>query len=212
MVESSMDYLRYLKISKLLQQGNITNKNIVHAFLNIQRHLFVSDEFSFYAYEDYPVPIGHKQYLNDPLTDAFLLETLDIKKTDSVLEIGSGSGYLLAILSSQCMQVYGVELLEPLYHKSSLLLKYLGFKNVSVVHGNGAHGYLELAPYDKIIISVSMKDLPLKIIDQLAPNGVLLVPFIDGFETNWTLFKKSTDSLKMRKLIPANVGSIIEVT
>jgi len=209
MNDYSMDFLRLHMVSELHDHG-IDNSAILEAFKSVRREYFMMDDFLFHAYDDEMIPIGHKQYLNDPLTEASLLSMLQIKKEDNVLEIGSGSGYLCALLSHLANEVYGVELLDPLFQKSSLLMKYFGYKNVSIVHGNGAHGYLEVAPFDKIIISFSMKDLPFKIVEQLAPNGKVLVPLDDGNETVWTLFTLSEDSLKMRKIMPGNVKAMIE--
>lgn len=204
-----MDFLRFKMVSELHDHG-IGNTEILEAFKSVAREYYVSDDFLFHAYEDEMIPIGHKQYLNDPFTDASLLSILSINKDDNVLEIGSGSGYLCALLSHLAHEVYGVELLDPLFQKSSMLMKYFGYKNVSIVHGNGAHGYLEVAPFDKIIISFAMKDLPFKLVEQLSPNGKILVPLDDGNETTWTLFTLSEDSLKMRKLMPGNVKAMID--
>lgn len=194
----------------LLHDQGIDNFQILEAFKTVRRENFVLEEFLFHAYEDEMMPIGLKQYLNDPFTDASLLNVLDIKKEDNVLEIGSGSGYLCALMSHLAHEVYGVELLDPLFQKSSTIMKYFEYKNVSIVHGNGAHGYLEVAPFDKIIISFAMKDLPFKLVEQLAPNGRILVPLDDGNEITWTLFTLSEDSLKMRKIMPGNVKAMIE--
>lgn len=195
----------------LLHDQGIDNFQILEAFKTVRREYFVLDEYLFHAYDDDLIPIGQKQYLNDPFTDASLLSILEIKKEHNVLEIGSGSGYLCAVMSHLAHEVYGVELLDPLFQKSSMIMKYFGYKNVSIVHGNGAHGYLEVAPFDKIIISFAMKDLPLKLVEQLSPNGSILVPLDDGNEIIWTLFTLSEDSLKMRKLMPGNVKAMIEV-
>lgn len=205
-----MRFMRDKMVTDDLAKAGITDQRILSAFHQVPRHYFVAEEYIMYSYDNESIPIGKKQWLNEAYTDAALLEILKLQPTDSVLEIGSGSGYLCAIMSYLVKEVYGVELLDLLYQKSKKIMEYFGYKNVMIVEGDGAHGFLEVAPFDVIIISCAMKDLPMKIVEQLAPNGRILVPLGDELEQEWTLFTLSQDSLKMRRLFKSYVKPMIE--
>ncbi len=162
------DYL----IRKFMLEG--IRKEVIEAFKKIKREYFVLKEYKKYAYDDVPLPIGHDQTISQPSTIIFMTNALDVKKTDKVLEIGTGSGYQAAILSKLAKQVYTTEIIDELYQYSKEKLK--KFKNVKVIKKDGSEGLEEYSPYDKIILTAASKEFPRHLLKQLKENGILLAP------------------------------------
>lgn len=159
-------------IASLRKKG--FSESIVKAFEKVKREDFVPEHLIGYAYEDMALPVMDGSTLSQPSTVAFMLDLLDIKEGQKIVEIGSGSGYVLALLAemNQSGKIYGVEILKDLAVKS---MKYLeSRKNVEVVIRNGSQGFPELAPYDRIIISASCPEVPRHLLSQLNDNGVLV--------------------------------------
>ena len=159
-------------IASLRKKG--FSESIVKAFEKVKREDFVPEHLIGYAYEDMALPVMDGSTLSQPSTVAFMLDLLDVKEGQKIVEIGSGSGYVLALLAemNQSGKIYGVEILKDLAVKS---MKYLeSRKNVEVVIRNGSQGFPELAPYDRIIISASCPEVPRHLLSQLNDNGVLV--------------------------------------
>lgn len=159
-------------IASLRKKG--FSESIVKAFEKVKREDFVPEHLIGYAYEDMALPVMDGSTLSQPSTVAFMLDLLDVKEGQKIVEIGSGSGYVLALLAemNQSGKIYGVEILKDLAVKS---MKYLeSRKNVEVVIRNGSNGLPELAPYDRIIISASCPEVPRHLLSQLNDNGVLV--------------------------------------
>lgn len=150
------------------------SENILKAFSKIQRERFVPMLYKSQAYEDHPLPIGRKATISQPYTIAYMLELLDVKKDSKILEIGSGSGYVLALMSEIASEgeICGIEISKELVEKSRKLLK----KNVSVHEGDGKNGLKRLAPYDRILVSAAYSSMPYHLADQLREGGVIVVP------------------------------------
>src|SRR5262249_8915209 len=140
------------------------------------RELFVPPEARARAYEDRPAPIGYGQTISQPYVVAFMTEALDVKPDNTVLEIGTGSGYQAAILSTMAKQVYTIEIVRELAKSAAETLSRLGHRNVAVLHGDGYHGWPEKAPFDRIILTASAAEVPQTLIDQLKPGGKLIAP------------------------------------
>ncbi len=149
-------------------------KSVVDAFNAVKREDFVPEHLIGYAYEDMALPVMDGSTISQPSTIAFMLELLDIKDGQSILEIGSGSGYVLALLSEMNKKgkIYGIEILKDLAVKSS---KYLEKKkNVQVIIRDGSGGLPEFSPYDRIIISASCPKIPKHLLSQLKEDGIMV--------------------------------------
>ena len=161
-------------IKKLKEEG--FSEKILNAFAKVKREDFISEEYKKYAYEDEPLPIGKGQTISQPYTIAFMLDLLEIENKNNIkiLEIGSGSGYVLSLMNeiSKNSKIYGIERLEGLVEKSKEILK--NNKNINVVLGDGSKGLKEFAPYDRILISASAEKLPEKLYLQLKDNGIMV--------------------------------------
>jgi len=147
---------------------------VIDAFRKVKREDFVPEHLIGYAYEDIALPVMEGSTLSQPSTVAFMLNLLDIKDNQRILEIGSGSGYVLALLSEMNPggKIYGIEILKELAISSKNYLE--SKKNVEVILRDGSEGLPELAPYDRILISASCPEVPTHLLQQLKEDGVLV--------------------------------------
>ena len=128
------------------------------------------------AYADSPQPIGHGQTISQPFIVALMTELLAVQDTDTILEIGTGSGYQAAVLARLGATVYSVEIIPELARRATTLLARVGCDQVRVLIGNGAHGYPAAAPFDKIIITAAAAEVPHALLEQLRPGGLIVAP------------------------------------
>jgi protein-L-isoaspartate(D-aspartate) O-methyltransferase len=141
---------------------------------NVPRHLFVETELWERAYEDHPLRIGGNQTISQPYIVALMIQALELKGMERVLEVGTGSGYAAAVLGELCAEVFSVEVVEGLASKARSLLSSLGYRNVSVRVGDGTLGWEEHAPYDAVLISAAAPCIPRPLIEQLKIPGCLV--------------------------------------
>ena len=158
---------------QLLQEidGSISDKSILKILSKVPRQMFVPRKHYYSAYENVPLPIGDDRTISQPLIVCFMIELLELKYTDKVLDIGSGSGYQTAFLAELSSKVVGVERIKRLVDSSKQCKSKLGYKNVEIYQAQQELGYPELAPYDAIIVGAAAPKLPLQLIDQLSPKG-----------------------------------------
>jgi protein-L-isoaspartate(D-aspartate) O-methyltransferase len=159
-----------------IESRGVKNSQVLRAMRDTQRHFFVPPHVRQFAYEDHPIPIGFGQTISQPFIVGFMTEMLDLTKEHRVLEIGTGSGYQAAILSSLAKEVYTVEIVPELARSATETLRRLGHQNVFVREGDGYKGWPEKAPFDRIILTASPPELPQTLVDQLRPGGKLLAP------------------------------------
>lgn len=179
----------------------IQAQSVLDAMTKVPRHLFVPKAYQSAAYEDTPLPIGHDQTISQPYIVAFMTEAAEIKPTDKVLEIGTGSGYQAAVLAEMCREVDSIEIVEPLAKEAANRLKSLGYRNVSVRIGDGYQGWPEKAPFDAILVTAAPEHVPEALQKQLAPNGRLIIPIGKSFQELVRLTKKGS-SIVRESLLP----------
>jgi len=155
---------------------DIGDERVLEAMGTVPRHEFVPRGVRHAAYADSPQPIGHRQTISQPYIVAFMTEKLAPKKTDRILEIGTGSGYQAAVLSGLVKEVYTIEIVEPLAHRAEETLKRLGYKNVHVKAGDGYKGWPEHAPFDAVIVTCAPDHVPQPLVDQLKDGGRMIIP------------------------------------
>lgn len=143
---------------------------------SVPRHEFVPQKYRKHAYKNRPLPIGFGQTISQPVIVAIMTDLLRLKQSDRVLEIGTGSGYQAAVLARLVDKVYSIEIVEPLFERSSDDLKRLGFDNVVTRAGDGYFGWPELAPFDRIIVTAANSHIPPSLIKQLKPGGRMVLP------------------------------------
>jgi protein-L-isoaspartate(D-aspartate) O-methyltransferase len=182
---------RSLMVEKQLKARNITDPRVLKVMGSVPRHLFVDEAMALRAYADEPLPIGHGQYISQPYMVASMSQLLELGPKDRVLEIGSGCGYQTAILSHLCLEVYAIEILEPLIKRSQTTLTKLGLKNIHLKLGDGRLGWPEYAPFDGILVAAYSESLPKNLFAQLAVGGRMIIPL--GPAENQKLVKISKD-------------------
>ena len=149
---------------------------IIRQVANVPRHLFVPEAQRGEAYRDYPLPIGEDQTISQPSLVALMTHLLRPKPEDVVLEVGTGSGYQAAILSGLVSHVYTIEIVGPLARQSAKRLDELGYRNVTVRHGDGYAGWPDHAPFDAIIVTAGADHVPPLLVEQLKPRGRMVIP------------------------------------
>jgi len=187
-------------ISSLRQKG--FSEQIVNAFLKVKREDFIPDNLAPYSYEDIPLPIEVGSTISQPSTVAFMLNLLELKQGQKILEIGSGSGYALALMSEIIKdgKIYGIEVIERLAVKSKSLLAQ--DSNIEVINRSGLNGLPEFSPFDRILVSASMpsKNFLNPMIEQLKDPGILVAP------VHQSIFKiKKENSVLTEKEFPGFV-------
>lgn len=163
------------KLVKILRNKGISDERVLDAIGKVPRHVFFDNALLEHAYQDKAFPIGEGQTISQPYTVAFQTEKLEIKTGDKVLEIGTGSGYQACILLEMGAKVYTIEYNKKLYEKTKVFLPTMGYKPYFFL-GDGSKGLPAKAPYDKIIVTAGAPVVPSALTDQLAENGILIIP------------------------------------
>ena len=169
---------RYQKeqlIKHLQASGYIKSSKVKGVMLKVPRELFVPENYYELAYADKPLQIPGGQTISAPHMHAIILSELKLKQNEKVLEVGCGSGILLAYLNEIVGKVVGIEINKQTYEFAKKNLEKSGYRDIILIHGDGSLGYKKYAPYDKIIVSAASPDIPKPLIEQLKPNGVLIV-------------------------------------
>jgi protein-L-isoaspartate(D-aspartate) O-methyltransferase len=171
--------LRSKLISTLRQKG-IKDERILRAFMHIPRHLFLDSAFAKWAYTDVAFPIDSDQTISQPYTVAFQTELLELKGTEKVLEIGTGSGFQACVLSYLGTKVYTIERQEKLFFKTDKFLNELGFGRIRTLLGDGYKGSPRFAQFDRILVTCGAPYVPQGLLDQLKIGGIMVIPLGEG--------------------------------
>lgn len=166
--------LRKALVEELITKG-ITDKAVLDAIGKIPRHIFLDSSLDNLAYIDKALPIGCDQTISQPYTVAFQTQLLELKKTDKVLEIGTGSGYQTCVLSEISSRVYSIERHKPLHIRASSVIKLLKY-NSRCFFGDGYKGLVQFSPFDKILITCGAQELPKDLFMQLKIGGYMVIP------------------------------------
>ena len=177
---------------------------IIKAFRNVRREDFVQSDLQENAYDDVPLPIGHGQTISQPSTIALMLSELDLKKGQKVLEVGSGCGYVMALISEivgSRGRIFGVDVVSDLIKNSKENLN--NYKNTFVYKKNGISGLKEKAPFDRIIVSAALHEVPEELLAQLKNKGILIAPKGSRFEQEIIVIQRiSEHEFEIKKKIP----------
>ncbi len=163
-------------VQEQLARRGIQDPLVLAAMEKVPRHLFVDDLLRDHAYDDNPLPIGEGQTISQPYMIATMAETLKLAPGERVLEVGTGSGYLTAILAEQCEYVCSVELSERLAERARRIIRELGYHNMTIHVGDGTLGWEQEAPFDAIVIGAAAPCLPRPLLSQLRLGGRLVLP------------------------------------
>lgn len=172
-------------IDRLKSSGYIHSDEVIEAFLNVPRENFVPDELKDYSYSDTPLRIAKEQTISAPHMVGMMLELLELKKGEKVLEVGAGSGYhaaMAAYMIGDDGHVYTIEYIKELAHIAEENIKSTGLDSrITVIHGDGSKGLEEHAPYDKIMVACGAPGIPRPLIDQLKEGGIMILPVGGGY-------------------------------
>ena len=191
------DTTRYIGRSAL-------NERVMSAMGTVPRHEFVLPSMQSVAYENRPLPIGHGQTISQPYIVALMTDLVDPHKADTVLEIGTGSGYQAAILSKLVKKVYSIEIVTALGRSSARRLQGLAYDNVETRIGDGYFGWPEQGPFDAIVVTAASSHIPPPLVQQLKPGGIMLIPVGSQFQVQQlTLVKKDeAGGVVTRQVLP----------
>lgn len=212
-------FLKKLELQKCQKLANEIDKifplkeSIKKAIASTPRNMFVPAGFEHHAYKLDALPISANQWISSPLTVAKMTQFLEPYGADSVLEIGCGSGYQAAILSRLFRRVFTIERVEKLVKEAKNRFKELNILNVNVRYSDGTLGWREFAPYDRILFSASIENIPRYFFEQLNDNGILVAPIQKGDGQIITKFTKKGNVIKKEELekcffVPTKKGTI----
>jgi len=182
---------RKILVQELQKKKGINNINVLKAIGNVPRHLFFDKVFhDNFAYKDVAFPIGSGQTISQPFTVATQSSLLQVKRGMKVLEVGTGSGYQTAVLIEMGAKVYSIERQRELFHSAKANLSKLNYR-ANLFFGDGYIGKEAFAPFDRIIVTCGAPFVPEELINQLAPNGIMVVPVGEGLNQTMVLIEKS---------------------
>ncbi len=197
-------------VNDQIKERGISNVDVLKAFSEIDRHLFVQEEYLNQSYDDNALPIGFDQTISQPYMVALMTELLSSAKDEIILEIGTGSGYQTAILSKISKFVVSIERHSGLIELAKSNLKKAGIKNVSLLYGDGTLGWKDNAPYDGIIVAAGSESVPKALVNQLKPGGRMLIPIgKDGAHILKLVLKEDGDKYIEKSILDCSFVPLI---
>jgi len=195
-----------------LRRGGIRDARVLEAMERVPRELFVPASQRSDAYADRALAIDCGQTISQPLIVAVVVQALEIKDGDRVLDVGTGSGYQSAVLAECVKEVDTIEIVPELGHQAEALLRRLGYRNIRFRIGDGYAGWPQNAPFDRIILTAAPPELPQAIVDQLKPGGRLLAPVgRTGFDQEIRLLEKAADGkVTTRSVLPVRFVPMVK--
>ena len=199
--ESDFVRLRLAMVKEQLSDRGISDERVLDAMREVPRHLFVPEELRSQAYNDGPLPIGYEQTISQPYMVGLMTEKLSLTGAETVLEVGTGSGYQAAVLSNLAARVISIEQNSHLSELARAILTDLGYmSNIALVVGDGSLGYRERAPFDRIIVTAGSPRIPRSLVGQLKEGGILVLPLGERAHQVLLQIKKTTEGLKTVEL------------
>jgi protein-L-isoaspartate(D-aspartate) O-methyltransferase len=185
-----------------IRARGVTDPKVLSAMGKVRRELFVPEELAGAAYSDAPLPIGNGQTISQPYIVALMTELARLKGGETVLEVGTGSGYQAAVLAEIAKSVFSIEIVEPLALTASERLRRLGYTNVVVKQGDGYRGWPEHAPFDAIIVTAAPDHVPEPLVGQLKVGGRLVIPVGDGLDQELLAITRTKGGVATERVIP----------
>ncbi|WP_238625232.1 protein-L-isoaspartate(D-aspartate) O-methyltransferase [Aggregatilinea lenta] len=180
MPQPDFETLRERMVRDQLAARDITDPRVLEAMRRVPRHRFVPPRLQSHAYEDTPLPIGSDQTISQPYVVALMTQLLEVHPHETILEIGTGSGYQTAVLCELAQMVYSLERHSSLADEAQRRLADLGYHNVEVFVGDGSQGFPDMAPFDGILAAAAAPAIPGPLQTQLADGGRLVIPIGDA--------------------------------
>ncbi|MFS8637174.1 MAG: protein-L-isoaspartate(D-aspartate) O-methyltransferase [Gemmatimonadota bacterium] len=200
----ALNDLRYERLRRdligTIREKGIDDLEVLRAFDQVPRHLFLPEAVHHRAYEDAPLPIGYGQTASQPSLQALYLQTLRLTPRDRVLEVGTGSGFQTALLAQLAGHVYSVERIRELSMRAREVLDRLRVRNVALLVGDGTIGWSRYAPYNAILVAAGAPAVPSALIEQLAPGGRMLIPIGDRKEQKLLLYRRTENGVETEEI------------
>ncbi len=194
---------RQRMVAEQIERRGVKSPAVLEAMRKVPRHLFMPPDAREYAYDDRAISIGHGQTISQPYVVAFMTESLALKPTDRVLEIGTGSGYQAAILAELVKEVHTIEIVEALGKRAAEAFAAEGYKNINARIGDGYRGWPEAAPFDAIIVTCSPDAIPPPLVEQLAEGGRMIIPVgPEGHPQQLVLLRKADGKIEQKQILP----------
>jgi len=194
--------IRAQMVAHQIEARGIKDERVLAAMRKLPRHSFVPEEYAEESYSDEPLPIGLGQTISQPYIVAVMTELLNLSPKDRVLEVGTGSGYQTAILAELAGEVYSLEIVPELGKRAAELLTSLGYKNVWIKISDGYNGWLEMAPFDAVIVTACAEELPPPLLAQLKEGGRLVAPLGTEREQYLYLFIRTMEGIVKKRGVP----------
>jgi len=188
------------KLMDVLREKGITDEAVLNAMNNIPRHSFMDSAFDNIAYEDRAFPISDGQTISQPYTVAYQTQLLQIKRNEKVLEIGTGSIYQATVLAELGAKVFTIERQKNLFDKTKQYIFKSKYHNLKFFYGDGFEGLPTYAPFDKVIITAAAPFIPPKLIQQLKPGGLMVIPVDEGLQQRMLRLTKNADGTYSEEL------------
>jgi len=198
---AAVERARARMVAEQIEARGVRDARTIQAMKDVQRHLFVPEAQRASAYEDHPLPIGHGQTISQPYIVAFMTEALGLEGGETVLEVGTGSGYQAAVLARIASRVYSIEIVEPLAAEARQRLSRLGYSNVEVRAGDGYLGWPEAAPFDGIMVTAAAPRVPEPLKEQLKDGGRLVIPVGDELQELMLVTRRGS-AFEERRILP----------
>ena len=189
-------------VDQTIANRGVTDPRVIAALRKVKRHELVPAELRTRAYEDNPLPIGFEQTISQPFVVAAMTEAAQLAPGEKVLEIGTGSGYQAAVLAELGVDVYSIEIVEPLAKRTHELLARMGYTKLHLRIGDGYQGWPEAAPFDAIIVTAAPEKVPQPLIDQLAVGGRLVIPVGKAGDQDLRVITRGKDGTTSESLFP----------
>jgi len=191
-----------------IRARGVRDERVLAAMARVPRHVFIAPEHRHEAYEDHPVPIGFGQTISQPYIVGFMTEALRPEPGHRVLEVGTGCGYQTAVLADIVAEVFSIERIDALAEAAQRTLSDLGYTNVHVRAGDGALGWPDAAPFDRIIVAAAAREVPSALRDQLAEGGILVIP-LGVSDQDLHVFRKRNGALETRATLPVRFVPLV---
>ena len=209
--EAVFERARQQMVERQLKARDITDVGVLRAMGRVPRHRFVSPALAAEAYRDRALPIEEGQTISQPYIVALMTQLLELRDSDKVLEVGTGSGYQAAVLAELVTRVYTIEILPGLAASAAARLKTLGYSRVTGRAGDGYRGWPEAAPFDAIVVTAGATHIPEPLVTQLAEGGRLVIPVGESSGTQELIQgRKTAGRLVTRVVIPVRFVPLVE--
>ncbi len=175
-----------------IRAKGVTDETVLSAMDEVPRHYFLDPAFDRFAYEDRAFPIAAEQTISQPYTVAYMTALLDVQRYQKILEIGTGSGYQAAVLATMGARVYSIERQKALFDKNKNFKYLQNFKTLKLYYGDGFRGLPKVAPFDRIIITAAAPHVPERLVAQLAPGGMMVLPLNDAQDPKTQIMHRIT--------------------